>query len=100
MRELLTELEAAQRETLIVITWFNKMILLRSACIAQGPWSQKRQQAQALQSGFKQRFPVRLIVGGFFAGEQGACRSNLTARATQALVHLLKLRHATLLYHG
>ncbi|EFW12986.1 putative DNA-binding transcriptional activator [Serratia symbiotica str. Tucson] len=101
LRELLTELEAAQREALIAITGFNEMILLRPACMAQGAWSPKleRQQAQALQSRLKQRFRVRLIVGGFFAGEQGACRSNLTARATQALVQRLKLRHATLLYH-
>ncbi|CAI2437449.1 Sugar diacid regulator [Serratia ficaria] len=97
LRELLTELETAQREALIAITGFDEMILLRPACMAQGAWSPKleRQQAQALQSRLKQRFRVRLIVGGFFAGEQGACRSNLTARATQALAQRLKLRHAT-----
>ncbi len=30
---------------------------------------------------------------------QGACRSNLTESATQALVQRLKLRYAILLYH-
>ncbi|MCX2958108.1 MAG: XRE family transcriptional regulator, partial [Serratia symbiotica] len=61
LRELLTELEAVQREALIAITGFNEMILLRPACMAQG-----------------------------------ACRSNVTARATLALVQRMKLRHATL----
>jgi carbohydrate diacid regulator len=101
LRELLAELESAQREALIAITGFNEMILLRPACLAQGEWNlqQERLQAQRLQSQLKQRFRVRLIVGGFFAGEQGAYRSSLTARATQAMARRLKLRHATLFYH-
>ncbi|QXX97689.1 helix-turn-helix domain-containing protein [Serratia marcescens] len=101
LRELLAELEATQRDALIAITGFNEMTLLRPACMAQGEWSLKleRQQAQRLQNQLKHRFRVRLIVGGFYDDPQSACRSSLTARATQAMAQRLKLRHATLFYH-
>lgn len=101
LRELLAELEATQRDALIAITGFNEMTLLRPASMAQGEWSLKleRQQAQRLQNQLKHRFRVRLIVGGFYDDPQGAYRSSLTARATQAMAQRLKLRHATLFYH-
>ncbi|CAI0733293.1 sugar diacid recognition domain-containing protein [Serratia grimesii] len=100
LRELLTELEHTQREALIAITGFNEMILLRPACLVQGEWSlkQERKQAQQLQTQLQSRFNLRLIIGGFFNGESGLHRSNLTARATQAMAQRLKLRHKTLFY--
>jgi carbohydrate diacid regulator len=100
LRELLTELEHTQREALIAITGFNEMILLRPACLVQGEWSlkQERKQAQQLQTQLQSRFNLRLIIGGFFNGESGLHRSNLTARATQAMAQRLKFRHKTLFY--
>ncbi|PVD45504.1 XRE family transcriptional regulator [Serratia liquefaciens] len=100
LRELLTELEQTQREALIAITGFNEMILLRPASLVQGEWNvkQERKQAQQLQSQLQSRFNLRLIVGGFFSGEEGLHRSSLTARATQAMAKRLKLRHKTLFY--
>ncbi|MBP1131489.1 MULTISPECIES: sugar diacid recognition domain-containing protein [Enterobacterales] len=100
LRELLTELEHTQREALIAMTGFNEMILLRPACLVQGKWSlkQERKQAQQLQAQLQSRFNLRLIIGGFFNGESGLHRSNLTARATQAMAQRLKLRHKTLFY--
>ncbi|MGO2437915.1 MAG: sugar diacid recognition domain-containing protein [Serratia proteamaculans] len=100
LRELLTELEHTQREALLTITGFNEMILLRPASLVQGEWSlkQERKQAQQLQSQLQSRFNLRLIIGGFFSGEAGLHRSNLTARATQAMAQRLKLRHKTLFY--
>lgn len=100
LRELLTELEHTQREALLTITGFNEMILLRPASLVQGEWSLKQEckQAQQLQSQLPSRFNLRLIIGGFFSGETGLHRSNLTARATQAMAQRLKLRHKTLFY--
>jgi carbohydrate diacid regulator len=100
LRELLAELEHTQREALLAITGLNEMVLLRPASLVQGEWSlkQERKQAQQLQSQLQSRFNLRLIIGGFFSGEAGLHRSNLTARATQAMAQRLKLRHKTLFY--
>ncbi|MDC6120302.1 sugar diacid recognition domain-containing protein [Serratia rubidaea] len=100
LRELLNELESSQRDTLIAMTGLNELVLLRPASWLQGAWSHKleRKQAQALQARLQQRFSVRLIVGGYFAGEEGVFRSGLTARATQAMARRLKLRHKSLFY--
>ncbi len=100
LRELLAELEHTQREALLAITGLNEMVLLRPASLVQGEWSlkQERKQAQQLQSQLQSRFNLRLIVGGFFSGESGLHRSNLTARATQSMAQRLKLRHKTLFY--
>ena len=64
------------------------------ASLVQGEWSlkQERKQAQQLQSQLPSRFNLRLIIGGFFSGETGLHRSNLTARATQAMAQRLKLQ--------
>ncbi|MFI8415287.1 sugar diacid recognition domain-containing protein [Serratia sp. NPDC078593] len=101
LRELLSELEATQREALIAMTGFNELVLLRPACLSQGNWhlKQERNQAQQFQTQFQQRFNIRLIVGGFFSGDDGVFRSNLTARATQVMARRLKLRHKSLFYH-
>ena len=100
LRELLAELEHTQREALLAITGLNEMVLLRPASLVQGEWSlkQERKQAQQLQSQLQSRFNLRLIIGGFFSGEAGLHRSNLTARATQSMAQRLKLRHKTLFY--
>ncbi|WP_156292455.1 sugar diacid recognition domain-containing protein [Serratia oryzae] len=100
LRDLLTELENTQREALIAMTHFNELVLLRPAMLQQGEWSlkQERRQVQQLLSQLQGRFSVRLIIGGYFTGLEGLRRSNLTARATQAMARRLKLRHKTLFY--
>jgi len=100
LRDLLTELESTQRDALMIMTRFNELVLLRPAMLQQGEWSlkQERRQAQQLLNQLQGRFRVRLIIGGYFAGQEGLQRSNLTARATQVMARRLKLRHKTLFY--
>ncbi|WP_431223423.1 sugar diacid recognition domain-containing protein [Serratia sp. L9] len=100
LRGLLAELESTQREALITMTSFNELVLLRPACLKQGVWDlqQERKQAQHLQHELQKRFNLRMIVGGFFTGEDGVYRSILTARAAQTMARRLKLRHHQLFY--
>lgn len=100
LRGLLAELESTQREALITMTSFNELVLLRPACLKQRVWDsqQERKQAQQLQHDLQKRFNLRLIVGGFFSGENGVYRSILTARATQTMARRLKLSHNPLFY--
>ncbi|MFC0226837.1 sugar diacid recognition domain-containing protein [Serratia aquatilis] len=100
LREVLAILESIQREALITLTSFNELVLLRPASVKQGVWDaqQERMQAQQLQHELQKRFNLRLIVGGFFTGEEGVHRSILTARATQTMARRLNLQHRTLFY--
>jgi carbohydrate diacid regulator len=100
LRGLLAELEITQREALITMTSFNELVLLRPACMRQGVWDvqQERKLAQQLQHEIQQRFGLRLIVGGFYSGDEGVYRSIQTARAVQTMAHRLKLPQHTLFY--
>ncbi len=100
MRELLAELEREEREALFAMTGFSEMVMLRPASLESGQWSepQDRRQAQHLHALWQGRFNVRLIIGGFYAGDSGPSRSLRAARATQSMARRLKLRHKTLVY--
>lgn len=101
LRGLLAELESSQREALIAMTSFDELVLLRPACLKQGIWDAQleRKQAQHLQHELQKRFNLRLIVGGFFTGEEGIHRSIQTARAAQTLARRLKWQQHLLFYH-
>ena len=101
LRGLLAELEITQREALITMTSFNELVLLRPACMKQGVWDvqQERKLAQQLQHELQQRFGLRLIVGGFYSGDEGVYRSIQTARAVQTMARRLKLLQHTLFYN-
>ncbi|ALB61965.1 Sugar diacid utilization regulator SdaR [Cronobacter condimenti 1330] len=100
MRELLAELEREAREALFAMTGFSEMVMLCPASVENGQWNQHqdRRLAQRLHALWQGRFNVRLIIGGFYAGDAGPSHSLRAARATQSMARRLKLRHKTLVY--
>ena len=95
LRTLMDYFEYSARDHLVTFSDFNELIILKPVTLKNGTLNKSLEQHElqkfkhyAQSCGFS-----RLIVGGYFAGENGLRRSYQTAKSTQAMVKRLKLKH-------
>lgn len=95
LRNLMDYFEYSARDHLVTLSDFNELIILKPVTVKNSVWD-KSQELGELQKFKHYAQPCgfsRLIVGGYFAGENGLRRSWQTAKATQDMVKRLKLKH-------
>lgn len=95
LRNLMDYFEYSARDHLVTLSDFNELIILKPVTVKNSVWDKSQELGElqkfkhyAQSCGFS-----RLIVGGYFAGENGLRRSWQTAKATQDMVKRLKLKH-------
>ncbi|EEZ2398768.1 XRE family transcriptional regulator [Escherichia coli] len=95
LHNLMEYFEYRARDHLVTFSDFNDLIILKPISLKNGVWDKslelsdlQRLKHYAQSCGFS-----RLIVGGYFSGENGLHRSFQTAKSTQSMAKRLKLKH-------
>ena len=100
LRKLSEFFESNEPEWLVTVTNFNELIVLKPAVIKNEHWDiqQERKQLQQLIARLSVFHVERVILGGYFVGEQAIHHSYLSAKATQETAIKSKLKNKYVFY--
>ncbi|RKR63471.1 CdaR family transcriptional regulator [Yokenella regensburgei] len=101
LRNLMEYFENRARDHLVTFTDFNELIIIKPISRKDGNWDlvQEMKDLQCFKSWASSSGFSRIVVGGYFSGDNGLHRSWQTARATQAMVKRQKVKNQYVFYH-
>lgn len=100
LRNLMDYFEYSVRDHLVTFNHFNELVILKPINLKHGSHDVRQEfsELQKFKSYVESVGFSRMIIGGYFEGEDGIRRSYQTAKAAQAMANRMKLKHQYVFY--